>query len=179
LLTVEVSPAGGGTVKVDNDTVSSTIILTFAAGASVRLEAAAGPGFNFEGWSGALSGNENPATIIMDCNKKATARFSGVAYTLTINVDGKGNTSPSGSLSYARGTEVSVAAAAAAGWRFGGWTGDATDRRSATTVITMDSDKTIVASFYRAETRWWLLSGAATAVVVAGIIWLAVRARRI
>ena len=177
---MEVSPADGGTVKVDEAAASSdSINLTFATGMSVRLEAVPARGYNFEGWSGSLSGNTNPTTITMNCDKKVTAEFSGVTCLLTIEVDGEGSTSPSGSRSYAWETEVSITATPDTGWRFNGWTGDVADRQSATTVITMNSDKTIIASFYEAKTSWWLIGGATSAVIVAATVWLAVRARRV
>ena len=177
---MEVSPANGGTVEVDEATASSdSITLTLATGKSVRLEAVPAPGYSFEGWSGSLSGNTNPTTITIDCNKKVTAKFSGVTHLLTIKVDGKGSTSPSGSRSYAWETAVSITATPDAGWRFDGWTGDVADRQSATTVITMNSDKTIIASFYEAKTSWWLIGSVTTAVIVAATVWLAGRARRV
>ena len=171
---MEVSPANGGTVEVDEATASSdSITLTLATGKSVRLEAVPARGYSFEGWSGSLSGNSNPTTVTMDCNKKVTAEFSGVAYLLTIEVDGKGSTSPSGSRSCALETAVSITATPDTGWRFNGWTGDVADRHSATTVITMNSDKTIIASFYEAKTSWWLFGGFAITVVIATVVWLA------
>ena len=43
---------------------------------SVQLTAAAAPGWEFSGWSGDLSGNTNPETIVMTGNLSVTANFT-------------------------------------------------------------------------------------------------------
>jgi hypothetical protein len=42
----------------------------------VKLTAIPAPGFLFSGWSGALSGSANPATLAMNINKAVTATFT-------------------------------------------------------------------------------------------------------
>jgi uncharacterized repeat protein (TIGR02543 family) len=44
----------------------------------VQLNAVAGPGWVFSGWSGGLSGTTNPQTITIDGNKSVTAKFTHV-----------------------------------------------------------------------------------------------------
>ncbi|MCG3120188.1 MAG: hypothetical protein ALAOOOJD_02813 [bacterium] len=48
----------------------------YDAGTMVTLTAMPGAGYQFDGWSGDLSGTSNPATITMDANKTVTATFS-------------------------------------------------------------------------------------------------------
>ncbi len=48
----------------------------YAADAVVQLTAYANYGYHFVGWSGALSGTVNPATITMSGNKSVTANFA-------------------------------------------------------------------------------------------------------
>ena len=51
---------------------------TYDAGTGVTLTATADPGWLFCGWSGDLTGLDNPATITMNSNKSVTATFIGV-----------------------------------------------------------------------------------------------------
>ncbi len=49
--------------------------LWFTAGTTVRLEARPTPGFSFVGWTGALEGQPNPATVVVDAPVSAGAAF--------------------------------------------------------------------------------------------------------
>lgn len=96
------------------------------AGASVTLTATANAGWQFAGWSGDLTGNANPATLLMDANKTVTATFSHIQYHLNVTVGGQAD---SGSIQvdpsqavYFYGDEVTVRALANPGWQFAGWT---------------------------------------------------------
>ena len=76
---MDVSPGGGGIVKIDQTAPSSfPNTYDFESGTSVPLEAVPAPGYTFDNWSGDLSGTANPATIVIDCNKRITANFSQV-----------------------------------------------------------------------------------------------------
>ena len=62
----------------------------------VTLTATPASGFEFSGWSGDLSGELNPAVVIMDADKNVTATFIELPpqeYSLTANVDGSGSIS--------------------------------------------------------------------------------------
>jgi beta-lactamase superfamily II metal-dependent hydrolase len=66
---------------------------------------------------------------------------------LTIGVDGQGTTTPSpASYTYNEGTQVTITATPASGWRFDHWGGDASGT-STTVIITMNSNKNITAYF--------------------------------
>jgi beta-lactamase superfamily II metal-dependent hydrolase len=68
-------------------------------------------------------------------------------YNLTISVNGQGTTNPSlGTYEYVNGTQATVTASPASGWKFDHWGGDASGT-SPTIVITMDSDKNVTAYF--------------------------------
>ena len=49
---------------------------SFILGSTVSLQATPAPGWQFAGWSGDLTGNANPAALVMDAPKSVTARFT-------------------------------------------------------------------------------------------------------
>lgn len=76
-LTVHVSPTSSGSVEIDQiPAYSYPATSTFNNGESVSLQAVPAPGYSFDHWSGDLSGNTNPTTINIDCDKTVVANFS-------------------------------------------------------------------------------------------------------
>ena len=77
--------------------------------------------------------------------------YTPMFFTLTVSVLGEGSVSPEGG-SFLVGTKavVELTATAAEGWEFEKWTSDHTyTRRSSTTIITVDEDFSITASFIK------------------------------
>ena len=70
---MNVSPSGAGQVKVNDEIYTGSI--RCAPNADVELEAVPATGYVFINWSGALDGNDNPATLSMTCSKAVTANF--------------------------------------------------------------------------------------------------------
>jgi len=135
--------------KVGNGTVSPASGSTYPAGTVVNVEARPNAGWQFDHWSGNLSGTDNTTTITMDGNKTITATFTElppVYYILTINKVGNGTVTPPSGNSYLRGTVVPVEAIPDTGWQFSGWSGNLSGTDN-TTSITMNSNKTIIATF--------------------------------
>ena len=177
---MDVSSDAGGIVEVNDTALSSyPAVSTFENNSFVYLEAIPASGFRFENWNGDLSGNANPTTIMMDCSKKITANFSRTMNTLSMRVDGNGSTTPAaGNNSYEEGTVVSITATPDSGWRFNGWTGDVAEPDMAITTVTIDSNKTVIASFSRIILNWWLAEGITGGVAIIGVVlWLAIRSR--
>jgi hypothetical protein len=118
---------------------------TYDAGTVVTLTATPDPGFAFSGWSGDLSGSQNPATLTLDGDKSVTATFVGPQFTLTVTVEGSGKVrlQPSGGV-YTAGTVVTLKATPHK--KFTGWSGDLSGTSSTETLV-MDSDKDVTASF--------------------------------
>lgn len=112
----------------------------------VSLNAIPASGYQFDGWSGDLSGRQNPVSITMDADKNVVASFVPV-YTLTTSVSGDGSISlnPTGG-KYGEGTEVTLTAIPDAGNQFESWSRDASGTESQTTV-TMNSDLSVTATF--------------------------------
>jgi hypothetical protein len=116
-------------------------------GEQVILTATPESGWGFDHWEGDASGNLNPVTVTMDSDKTVVAYFAQSRYTLSTSFtpSGSGNVSPSGGTYYV-GTQVTVTATPASGWRFDRWSGDASGT-SSTVTITMDSKKFVTAHF--------------------------------
>jgi uncharacterized repeat protein (TIGR02543 family) len=108
------------------------------------------PGWQFNGWSGDLSGSANPLAITMDGDKTITATFGElppVTYSLVVDIVGSGAVAiVPDQTSYAPDTIVTLTPAADPGWVFSGWSGDVSGSDDPLE-LTMDSDKDITATF--------------------------------
>ena len=139
-----VNTAGSGSV------IKTPALPQYGCGQVVTLTAAPAPGWQLSGWSGDLSGSANPLAITMDGEKMITATFSElppVTYNLAVETVGGGTvTIVPEQTGYAPDTVVTLTPAADPGWVFNGWSGDATGSDDPLE-ITMDGDKTIVATF--------------------------------
>jgi hypothetical protein len=119
--------------------------------AVVTLTATANAGWQFNGWSGSISGSTNPTNVLMDTDKTITGNFSQIpSYTLTVNVSGGGAVSPSGG-TYLSGTSVQLTATASNGWMFHHWNGDVTGTANPSSV-TMNANKSVNAVFVQPVT---------------------------
>lgn len=96
-------------------------------GASVTFTAQPKGDYLFTGWSGSLSGTENPKTVAITSDLTVTANFVLREYPLTISVEGEGTVSErviSTKTDYASGTVLELTAVPASGWSFNHWEGD-------------------------------------------------------
>jgi uncharacterized repeat protein (TIGR02543 family) len=141
-LGVSVSPSGAGSISPSGG--------KYESGVQVTVTASPASGYTFDYWSGSASGTTSTITITMDSDKSLTANFETiptVSHDLTIGVIGQGTINPSiGTHKYGNGTQVTITASPASGWKFDHWSGDASGA-SVTIVIAMDSDKNITAYF--------------------------------
>ncbi len=74
---LNVSTSGNGSVTKNPDQAS------YSPGSNVSLTATPASGYQFSGWSGDVSGNGNPANVVMNSNKTVTATFGLISSTLT------------------------------------------------------------------------------------------------
>jgi hypothetical protein len=174
LLTVNVSPNVGGTIQVGEVTADSyPYTRTYHGGVQVKLEAMPAAGYVFTNWSGALSDDINPTTVVIDCTKIITAHFSKIVHTLTMQTNGNGSINPSvGTYEYSDGAVVSITATPNSGWQFDSWTGGIADPSSTTTTLVIDSDKTVTANFSQIpspQVSWPLVGSILGVVVLAGM----------
>ena len=128
---VDLDPAGGA----------------YASGTSVTLTAVPDDGWEFKSWSGALTGDTNPETIVMDDHKTVTATFEQIEYVLTANSDIGGSIlrNPN-QATYHYGDEVELTAAPDELYFFEGWSGAASGNENPTT-ITIYGDTIVSAEF--------------------------------
>jgi uncharacterized repeat protein (TIGR02543 family) len=116
-------------------------------GAEVTLTAIADVGWQFSGWSGDLSGDNNPETLIMTGSKAVTASFTLIpSYILTVTTQGSGSVSLTPPGPYAPGQEVTLTAEPDAGWQFDAWSGDLSGVTNPVT-LTVTGNHTLTATF--------------------------------
>jgi DNA-binding beta-propeller fold protein YncE len=120
----------GGSVIVDGVTQALPWSGAVLCGETVALEAVPDVHREFMGWSGDLSGSDNPTSIVVDSDKSVTVSFGWVSYALSITATGEGQVLVNGtpvalpwSQDYVYGTVVQLGAVAADGWKFSGWSG--------------------------------------------------------
>jgi hypothetical protein len=119
----------------------------YAPGATVELTAVPDSGWMFSQWGGALIGNNNPDTVIMDGDIIVTAAFLTEFVTLTLNINGNGSVNITPNLpQYPRGTPVELFAIADPGWSFSHWGGNLWGNQNPDTLV-MDANKTVYANF--------------------------------
>jgi uncharacterized repeat protein (TIGR02543 family) len=152
--TLIVGAATGGTTNPVPGTYTYPGMYSGQGITSVSVTAVPDNGYRFDSWSGNVpSGHEkdSPITITMDSDKSVSASFIR-QYKLTIAAGIGGTTDPvSGTYTYDSGTQVSIAAIPNTGYRFSGWSGDATGTTNPI-AVTMDSNKSIAANFIRQYT---------------------------
>jgi uncharacterized repeat protein (TIGR02543 family) len=139
--TLTVTVVGNGQVGMNPDQP------TYTYDAAVTLTATPDAGWSFSGWSGGLTGSDNPATITITGNTAVTATFTQDQYTLTANTVGSGSvTKDPDQITYIYGAVVQLSATPTSGWMFSGWSGDLSGSNNPAT-ITMDKSKSVTATF--------------------------------
>jgi len=147
-LSTSSSPAEGGSISPSGG--------SYADKTEVTLTATPAAGYRFDHWGGNASGVSTTYQITMNSQKSVIAYFVKL-YDLSVlsRPVGGGNINVS-SGTYDAGTEVTLVAAPAIGYKFDHWEGSISGS-SDNTVITMNSDETAVAVFskviYTLESR--------------------------
>lgn len=143
--TLDVNIVGDGEVDV------TPLKSFYYYGDEVTLDADANPGWSFGGWSGDLSGSDDPKTITITSDVVVTATFDEGAYILTVNTSGNGSVDKyPDQPTYGYGAVVTLTATADPGWSFDGWSGDLSGSDSPKP-ITIDGDKNVTATFTKDE----------------------------
>jgi uncharacterized repeat protein (TIGR02543 family) len=150
-LTTNVTPDGGGTVTPDAPNCGSD---QYTEGTLVGLTVDPADGYQFNAWSGDLSGSLINETITMDGDKTVTADFDIICYDVTWSASpgdgGSVTASPAADCDegqYSHGTDVTFTAIANTGYDFDGWTGDLSGSIANPDTLTIESDVSVVANF--------------------------------
>jgi uncharacterized repeat protein (TIGR02543 family) len=141
--------ASGGAVTLDPTPDEGG---KYIDGTQVTLRAAPKAGHVFQGWSGACSGSAEECAVTMDRDLAVTAAFAPT-FALSVDCTGSGEVSPQdcGSrLEHLVGTEVTLVATAAPGFRFDGWSGGC--QGTGVCALVLDQHRTVTATFVRTFT---------------------------
>ena len=134
-----------------NGSVAPSGTTQHAPGTVVQLIATALSGWQFIGWSGAITSTANPTNITMDGNKVVTATFKQL-FTLTVATTGSGSVAKNPNQSqFVSGSSVQLTASPAAGWQFSGWSGDLGGAVNPGTIV-MNANKSVTATFSQIPT---------------------------
>jgi hypothetical protein len=115
-----IDKTGNGSVKVNEALYTGT--MSIPEQTNVTLQAFPDEGWQFDAWSGDLSGNENPARLLMDADKQVTASFSLKSYSISVAPNNENYGSVSGGGTVLHGAEVTLSATPATGHHFVRWT---------------------------------------------------------
>ena len=140
--TIDITTVGSGLVVKDPEQAE------YSLGQQVTLTAFPLSGMEFVGWSGALTGNQNPVVITVSGDMAITATFAPLGvYSLTIipPTNGTIQVDPVRTL-YAPGEQVTLTAVPNLGYIFSAWGNDASGTTNPLT-LTMDGNKTVSAVF--------------------------------
>jgi len=142
ILTVHVNGYGSVTIAPEK-----TI---YTQGENVTLTATPIEGYEFQGWSGDLTGTENPINITITKNMNITAHFTLKQYVINASVSGVGGTiTPSGLVTVYYGENVTFTIAPDLGYHILDVIVDdiSQGQISEYTFYTVDADHTIIAVF--------------------------------
>jgi len=139
-LTTTASPGEGGTISPPSG--------TYNKGEQITLQANPSEGWTFVRWEGDIDVSPSSVNLTMIRDYTVVAIFEKREYPLNITIEGHGTVEEEvlTTKSYDHGTLVRLTAVPAEGWRFAGWSGDASGTGS-TVVMTVDSEKNVTATF--------------------------------
>jgi hypothetical protein len=162
-LSTSSDPAGASRIAYVNGYCNPREWTKFSTQQSAAITLQAGQYYYIEALQKDGAGNDNLAVgwqgpgITGDAERPIPNNrlrvWTGTQYTLTVNNDGRGTTTPSGSVSVTAGVARSISAVAATGYQFSNWTvvsGSATfgnANSAATTVTLWSANTTIRANF--------------------------------
>jgi hypothetical protein len=143
-LNVEEPGTGSGTVECEAETGPEECAAEYPEGTELALIATADLGSKFVEWTGACE-------VTMSAAKSVGAKFDLIPRTLTITKAGSGSGSvacngTSCASTYANGTKVTLAASAASGSTFAGFSGGGCSG-TGNCVVTIEADTTVTATF--------------------------------
>ncbi len=151
-LTLKKSGSGDGSFACDSGSGFGACAPSYADGTTITVKALPALHSTFEGWSGAgCSGSGTCVISGISANTTVTATFAAITHTLTVDTAGSGSgsvTCDGGACasSYPEGTPLTLAATAASGSTFAGWSG-AGCSGTGTCTLPLDADTAVTATF--------------------------------
>jgi len=136
------------TIANNGTVIKNPVLAVYNSGATVQLTATPNSGYTFASWSGDAIGSVNPITVTMTANKNITANFilTGSGFTLNVVANNGSVLKNPDMIFYTSGASVVLTATPNSGYKFTGWSGDATGSVSPLTVI-MSANTNITANF--------------------------------
>jgi len=152
-VTASSEPEGGGSVEYQPSQPAGG----YQVNESISVFANPQDGYVFSRWTGDLAGTDNLRTVLVSKDMTITAIFYPTVTVYWSPTEGGSVTlEPESSSGYAAGTEVTVTAKDAKGYRFDAWEGDASGSDRSIT-LTVDGPRTVTARFAeQSSSRWWL-----------------------
>lgn len=160
------SPEEGGTITVVPDSAD------YLAGTKLVAEAVPAENFIFTGWAGSIDTTaiidslSNPLTLILINDTRLIATFVDTSTVPVFSLIVEASPPEGGSVdadpdleAYPAGTEVTLEATPAEGWRFTGWSGALTSSENPLT-ITINSDTKLAANFEKIIESYTLTTSA-------------------
>jgi uncharacterized repeat protein (TIGR02543 family) len=122
---------------------------SFDYGTDGSITATPTAGYAFSNWSGlGVNAQSATATVSMTQDRNVTANFEPTSHLLSLMSNPMGGGSVIGNGNYIYGKTVHIAATAAEGYRFAGWTGgNFADANASSTTLTVTDSTTITAKF--------------------------------
>lgn len=133
----------------DGTVIKNPNFPAYPSGGVVELTAVPDSGYEFKGWSGDITDNQNPIGVLMDGNKNITANIGKIYYSLTVSAQHGVVTKDPNFSGFRPGTVVVLTAMPDTGYQFIGWSGDITDSQNPIGVPIIDTEKNIIANFSR------------------------------
>jgi len=152
---------------------------TYLEGEVVELTAFEEPGWEFVGWSGDVTGSDNPIVLTVTGDHSVTATFEPivVSHTLDMVIVGSGEVvrEPEAA-TYSEGEVVELTAFEEPGWEFVGWSGDVTGSDNPI-VLTVTGDHSVTATFEVVEPGDGVLRDDFDGAELDGGVWMFVDPR--
>lgn len=152
LIAVAASPAEGGTVTGGGE---------YPSGMEVTLSAKANTGYEFVEWNDGVTTSTRTIIVTKDKAYVATFQATVATYTITVQANPAEAGTVTGGGTYASGTEVTLTATAASGYRFIQWNDGVT---TSPRTVTVSKDESYVASF-ETSTSTYTITATATPTV--------------
>jgi hypothetical protein len=160
-------PNGGGSVEC----LPAQPAGGYQVNESISVFADAQTGYVFSRWAGGdLAGTDNPRTVLISKGMTIIAIFNPTLSVYCSPTEGGSVIlQPESFSGYAAGTDVTITAKAAKGYRFDTWEGDLSGSKKSVTVA-VDAPLTITARFAEQSSRWWLWVILGVAVLFGALI---------